>query len=160
MPPRAEAATSSVRVSNAVSVSVNTHSEMSAPRDCDSHCPLCFEKPWSRASTEPISCCLVPTLFPCTSHVCRATCSKKMCDESCDLVQLCGQVPSPKDPCTAVRRLGCKARHVRQNRLATVSDRTMWRAKLEESWRTTTLALVVQDEEITMSSGVCCRFGS
>ena len=64
-----------------------------------------------------------------------------------DLVQLGGQVSNPNNPYTAVRRRGCKTRHVRQNRLATVSDRTRWRARLEESWRPTTLALVVQDEK-------------
>ena len=40
--------------------------------------------------------------------------------------QLGGQEPNPKDPYTAVRRRGCKTRHVRQNRLATVSDQTKW----------------------------------
>ena len=64
-----------------------------------------------------------------------------------DLVQLGGQVSNLKDPCTAVRRRGGRTRHVRQNRLATVSDRTRWRAKLEESWRPTTLALVAQDKK-------------
>ena len=64
-----------------------------------------------------------------------------------DLVQLGGQVPNLKDPHTTVRRRGCKTRHVRQNRLAAVSDRTKWRAKLEESWRPTTLALIVQDKK-------------
>ena len=64
-----------------------------------------------------------------------------------DLVQHGGQVPNPKDPYTAVRRRGCKTRHVRPNRLATVSDRTKWRAILEESWRPTTLALVEQDKK-------------
>ena len=38
-----------------------------------------------------------------------------------DLVQLGGQVTNPEDPYTAVSNRGCKARHVRQNRLATVS---------------------------------------
>ena len=47
-----------------------------------------------------------------------------------------------------IRRIRTQlTRHVRQNRLATVSDRTRWRAKLEESWRPTTLALVVQDKK-------------
>ena len=64
-----------------------------------------------------------------------------------DLVQLDGQVPNPKDPYTAVRRRGCKTGHVRQNILATVSDRTKWRARLEESWRPAALALVVQDKK-------------
>ena len=41
-----------------------------------------------------------------------------------DLVQLGGQVPNPSDPYTVVRHRGCKTRHWRQNRLATVPDRT------------------------------------
>ena len=77
-----------------------------------------------------------------------------------DLVQLDGQVPNLKDPNATVRRRGCKTRHVPQNRLATVTDRTTWRARLEESWKPTTLALVVQGQEITISSGTCCRSGS
>ena len=64
-----------------------------------------------------------------------------------DLVQLGEQVPNPKDPYAAVRRRGCKTRHVRQNRIARVSDRTKWRARLEESGRPTTLASVVQDKK-------------
>ena len=64
-----------------------------------------------------------------------------------DVVQLGGHVTNPEDPYTVVRDRGCKARHVRQNRLATVSDRTRWRAKLEESWRPTTLALVMRDRK-------------
>ena len=39
-------------------------------------------------------------------------------------------------PYTAVRRRGGRTRHVRQNQLATVSDRARWRAKLEESCST------------------------
>ena len=58
-----------------------------------------------------------------------------------DLVQLGGHVSNPKDPYTAVRRRGGRTRHVRQNQLATVSDRTRWRAKL------TTLALVVKNKK-------------
>ena len=48
-----------------------------------------------------------------------------------DLAQLCGHVPNLKYPYTAVRRRGCKTRHARQNRLAIVSDRTTWRARLK-----------------------------
>ena len=48
MSPRGEAATSSVRVSNAV--------PFRQPRERDS-------------STETINCCLIPTLFPCISRV-------------------------------------------------------------------------------------------
>ena len=64
-----------------------------------------------------------------------------------DMVQLGGQLPSCKDPYTDVRRRGGKTRHVRQNQLDKVSDRTRWRARLEESWRPTTLALIVQDKK-------------
>ena len=46
-----------------------------------------------------------------------------------DLVQLGGHVTNPEDPYTVVRERGGKARHVRQDRLAT--DRTKWRRKLE-----------------------------
>ena len=55
------------------------------------------------------------------------------------LVQLGGHVMNPEDPYTVV--------HVRQDRLATVSDRTKWRAKLEESWRPTTVALFMRNEK-------------
>ena len=40
-----------------------------------------------------------------------------------------------------------EARHVTCQRLARVSDRTIWRAKLKESWRPTTLALVIRNEK-------------
>ena len=63
-----------------------------------------------------------------------------------DLVQLGGHVTNLEDPYTEVRNRGCKARHVPQDRLATVSDRTKWRAKLEGSWRPTTLALVMRNK--------------
>ena len=58
----------------------------------------------------------------------------------------------PEDRDTVVRLRGYKTRHVQQHRLATVSDRPKWRAKLEECWR--------QEQQITISSGVCCRLGS
>ena len=64
-----------------------------------------------------------------------------------DLVQLGGQVTNPEDRDTAVKRRGYKTRYVQQHRLATVSDRARWRAKLEESWRPITLALVVQNKK-------------
>ena len=64
-----------------------------------------------------------------------------------DLVQLGGQVTNPEDRYTAVKRRGYKTRYVQQHRLATVSDRARWRAKLEESWRPITLALVVQNKK-------------
>ena len=41
-----------------------------------------------------------------------------------DVVQLGGHVTNPDDPYTVVRDRGGKARHVRQEKLATVSDRT------------------------------------
>ena len=66
-----------------------------------------------------------------------------------DLVQLGGYVTNSEDQYTDVRNRGCKARHVRQDRLATVSDRTRWRVKLEESWRPTTLALVMLNKTNT-----------
>ena len=47
------------------SVSVRTNSQISTPCECDF--PQCLKRPCCRASTEAISCCLVPTLFPCTS---------------------------------------------------------------------------------------------
>ena len=74
-----------------------------------------------------------------------------------DLVQLGGQVPNPKDRYTAVRRRGCKTRNVRQNRFATVSDRTKRRARLEETHHS---GVGRAGQEITISSGVCCRSGS
>ena len=58
-----------------------------------------------------------------------------------DLVQLGGQMTNPKDWNRAVKR------HVQQHRLATVSDRARWRAKLEESWRPVTLAVIVQNKK-------------
>ena len=64
-----------------------------------------------------------------------------------DLVQLGGQVTNLEDWDTAVRLRGYKTRHVQQHRLATVSDRARWRAKLEESWRPISLALVVQNKK-------------
>ena len=64
-----------------------------------------------------------------------------------DLIQLGGHVTNPEDQHTVVRDRGSKARHVRQDRLARVSDRTKWRAKLEESWRPTTLAVVMRNEK-------------
>ena len=96
----------------------------------------------------------LPTSCPCVDilHVNLRDSMDKRVRREClmnrvDLVQLGGQIPNPKDPYTAVTHRGCKTRNVRQNRLATVSDRTKWRARLEESWRPTTLALVVQDKE-------------
>ena len=67
-----------------------------------------------------------------------------------DLVQLRGHVTNPEDPYTIVRDRGCKARRERQGMLGTVSDRTR---------RPTTLTLVIRNK-ITLSSGVCRRFGS
>ena len=64
-----------------------------------------------------------------------------------DLEQLGGQMTNPKDRNTAVKLRGYKIRHVQQHRLATVSDRARWRAKLEESWRPMTLAVIVQNKE-------------
>ena len=64
-----------------------------------------------------------------------------------DLVQLGGQVTNQEDRDTAVRLRGYKTRHVQQHRLATVSDRARWRAKLRESWRPITLASVVQNKK-------------
>ena len=61
--------------------------------------------------------------------------------------QLGGRVTNPEDPFTVVSDRGGKARHVRQGRLVTVSDRTEWRATLEESWIPTTLALVMRNEK-------------
>ena len=58
-----------------------------------------------------------------------------------------GQVMNPEDRYTAVKRRGYKARYAQQHRLATVTDRAKWRAKLEESWRPITLALVVQNKK-------------
>ena len=65
------------------------------------------------------------------------------------MVQLGGHVTNTENPNTVVRDRdrGGKAGHVRQDRLAAVSDRTRWRAKLEESWRPTTLALVMRNEK-------------
>ena len=62
-------------------------------------------------------------------------------------MQLGGQVTNPEDWYTAVKHRGYKTRHVQQHRLATVSGRARWRAKLEESWRPITLALVVQNKK-------------
>ena len=64
-----------------------------------------------------------------------------------ELVQVGGQVTNPEDRHTAVRLRGYKTRHVQQHRLATVSDRARWRAKLEECWRPITLELVVQSKK-------------
>ena len=76
-----------------------------------------------------------------------------------DLVQLGGQVTNPEDRDTAFKRRGYKTRYAQQHRLATVSDRARWRAKLEECWRPIT-RVGRAEQEITISSGVCCRFGS
>ena len=64
-----------------------------------------------------------------------------------DLVQLGGEGSNSEDRDTAVKRLGYKTRYVQQHRLATVSDRARWRAKLEESWRPVTLAVIVQNKK-------------
>ena len=80
------------------------------------------------------------------SRQCGTPCSRKMSDESCGLGTARWTVTNPEDPYTEVRNRGCKARHVPQERLATVSDRTKWRAKLEESWRPTALALVMRNK--------------
>ena len=64
-----------------------------------------------------------------------------------DLVQLGGQVTKRENRYTAVKRRGYKTRYAQQHRLATVSGRATWRAKLEESWRPITLALVVQNKK-------------
>ena len=64
-----------------------------------------------------------------------------------DLVQLGGQMTNPKDRNTAVKLRGYKIRHVQQQRRATVSDRARCRAKLEESWRPMTLAVIVQNKK-------------
>ena len=64
-----------------------------------------------------------------------------------DMVQLGSLVTSPEDRDTAVRLRGYKTRHAQQHRLATVLDRARWRAKLQEFWRPTTLALVVQNKK-------------
>ena len=64
-----------------------------------------------------------------------------------DLEQLGGQVTNPEDRDTAIKRRGYKTRYVQQHRLATVSDRARWRAKLEESWRPITLALDLQNKK-------------
>ena len=75
-----------------------------------------------------------------------------------DLVQLGGQMMNPKDWNTAVKLRGHKRRHV-QHRLATVSDRARWRAKPEESWTNDSCGDRAE-QEVTISSGVCCRLGS
>ena len=64
-----------------------------------------------------------------------------------DLVQVGGQVTNPEDRDTAVRLRGYKIRHVQQHRLATVSDRARWRAKLEECSIPITLEFVVQNKK-------------
>ena len=71
---------------------------------------------------------------------------KRVLRNRVDLVQLGGQVANPVDRYTAVKRRGYKTRHVQQHRLAKVSGRARRRAKLEESWRPITLALVVQNK--------------
>ena len=62
-------------------------------------------------------------------------------------IRVDGQMTNPKDWNTAVKRRGYKIRHVQQHRLATVSDRARWRAKLEESWTPVTLAVNVQNKK-------------
>ena len=63
MAPRGDAATTSVRVSNAVPVpSAQTVRYRR-------HVNVTLKRRWCRASTEAISCCPVPTLFPCISRV-------------------------------------------------------------------------------------------
>ena len=57
-----------------------------------------------------------------------------VCDESGGSVHNC-------------KKRGCKSRHVRKDRLATVSDRTRWRVKLDKSWRPTTLAVVIWNKK-------------
>ena len=69
--PRGDAATTSVRVSKRRFVSFRTNSEISTPRECDSD--SASRGPCCGASTEAINCCLVPTLFPCTSPVWSAS---------------------------------------------------------------------------------------
>ena len=77
-----------------------------------------------------------------------------------DLLQLSGHVTNPANPYTVVRDRGCKARHVRQDRLATISDRTRGRAKKIERILDTTTRVGHAEQKITISSGLCCRFGS
>ena len=74
-----------------------------------------------------------------------------------DLVELGGQVSNPKDPYTAVTRRGGRTRHVRQNRLATVSEVA---SKTGRVLKTHHSGGDRAEQEIAISSGVCCRLGS
>ena len=58
------------------------------------------------------------------SRQCEQRARRKCLTNRVDLVHLGGHVTNPEDPYTVVRDRGCKARHVRQERLVTVSDRT------------------------------------
>ena len=93
--------------------------------------------------------CSTNSSFVVTCHIdhVEQRVQRRVRRNSVDLVQLGGQVTNPKDWNTAVKLRGYKIRHVQQHRLATVSDRARWRAKLEDSWRPITLALVVQNKK-------------
>ena len=95
--------------------------------------------------------CLTNSSFVDTFHVdpwnSRGDLERRVQRNRVDLVQVGDQVTNPEYRDTAVRLLGYKTRHVQQHRLATVSDRAKWRAKLEECWRPITLELVVQSKK-------------
>ena len=76
-----------------------------------------------------------------------------------DLVQLGGQVTNQEDRDTTVRLRGYKTRHVQQHRHATVSDRAEVASKAGRVLETDH-SRVSAEQEITISSGVCCRLGS
>ena len=103
----------------------------------------------------------LPTSCPCVDifHVDLRDSVEQRVRQKClmyrvDLVQLGGQVTNPEDPYTVVRDRGGKARHglasVRPNEVASNSGRV-----LEAGYSGSHAG-----EEITISSGVCCRFGS
>ena len=82
-------------------------------------------------------------------------CSKKTYDESCGLGTArwtCDESGGSEHIC---QRPWMQTRHVRQDRLTTVSDRARWRAKLEESWNVLTTWPV--QSVLTEASFLCAR---
>ena len=106
----------------------------------------------------------LPTTSPCVDifHVDRRhsrdmeqRVRRKRTMNRADLVQLGGHVTNPEDPNTCCQRPWMQTRHVRQDRLTTVSDRARWRAKLEESWNVLTTWRV--QSVLTEAPFLCAR---
>ena len=105
--------------------------------------PCCACAAWSR--------CLSGTDVTIWSSVFR---------EGFDLVQVGGQVTDPEDRDTAVRLRGYKIRHVQPHRLANSVRSSEVVSKAGRVLETDYSQVGRAEQEITISSGVCCRLGS